>query len=79
LPFPIFGMGGPSGAESDQSTEAQGDGSMPPPPPPPSPTPTEPNTNEWGDPWLSDEQAGVSNPDDNSGFLDTLSDFFRDD
>ncbi|KAI7864715.1 Scramblase-domain-containing protein [Mucor mucedo] len=51
-----------------------GSASTPPPPPPP---PAE-NTNEWGDPWLSDEQAGVSNPDDEGGFFDSLSDFFGD-
>ena len=50
-----------------------GGASSPPPPPPPAE-----NTNEWGDPWLSDEQAGVSNPDDEGGFFDSLSDFFGD-
>ncbi|KAI8639275.1 Scramblase-domain-containing protein [Parasitella parasitica] len=90
MPFPMFGMGG-SGVDNkqdDQSTadagttaagSAVGENSgsfggnnMP----PPSNAPAESNTNEWGDPWLSDEQAGVSNPDDEGSFLDTLSDFF---
>jgi hypothetical protein len=76
----MFGMGGgASGADNEQGTPVEGDGSVGPMPPPPAPS--ESNTNEWGDPWLSDEQAGVSNPDDSnaSGFFDTLSDFFGDD
>lgn len=80
MPFPMFGMGGgPSGADSEQDGAVQGDGSIPPssPPPPPSASTEPSNTNEWGDPWLTDEQAGVSNPDDNdSGFFDNLTDFF---
>lgn len=52
-----------------------GGGAAAPPPPPP---PAE-NTNEWGDPWLSDEQAGVSSPDDGGSFGDILGGFFSDD
>ncbi|KAI7902800.1 Scramblase-domain-containing protein [Cokeromyces recurvatus] len=73
LPFPMFGMGG--GGEVDNSNEQQGiETEAPPPPPPP---PQQQNTNEWGDPWLTDDEAGVSNPDD-GGFMDVLKDFFDD-
>lgn len=66
------GVAGGAGGEVLGGGFGSGPSSTPPPPPPPAE-----NTNEWGDPWLSDEQAGVSSPDD-GGFLDTLSDFFRD-
>ncbi|KAK4516470.1 uncharacterized protein ATC70_011442 [Mucor velutinosus] len=94
MPFPMFGMGeGGANQEEDAGAAAGGAagvgtgaamgggvggsgsaGGEPMPPPPLS----EPNTNEWGDPWLTDEQAGVSNPDDQGSFFDTLSDFFGD-
>jgi hypothetical protein len=92
----MFGMGGGGAANEDQAPSADGGagagvgagvgtgvgtgmgtdvGGYPTPPPPP-----QQDTNEYGDPWLTDEQAGVSSPDDNtSGFFDTLSDFFGDD
>ncbi|KAI9485527.1 MAG: Scramblase-domain-containing protein [Benjaminiella poitrasii] len=72
LPFPMFGLGGGSEADTghEQQPEIGTEASVPPPPPPS-------QQNEWGDPWLSDEQAGVSNPDD-GGFFDTLKDFFDD-
>ncbi|CAO3617249.1 unnamed protein product [Cunninghamella blakesleeana] len=38
--------------------------------------PTQPRVNEYGDTWMSDEEAGVSTPDDHD-WVDTLSEFFR--
>ncbi|CAO3689383.1 unnamed protein product [Rhizopus stolonifer] len=82
LPFPMFGLGGGERQEPVEGGAAEGgiaeggpgmgESPMPPPPPPTS------NTNEWGDPWMTDDQAGVSSPDDNS-FFDSLSDFFGND
>lgn len=94
MPFPMFGMGGGGANQEEDAGAAAGGAagvgtgaamgggagesgsfggeSMPPSPP------SEPNTNEWGDPWLTDEQAGVSSPDDQGSFFDTLSDFFGD-
>ncbi|KAI8992309.1 Scramblase-domain-containing protein [Pilobolus umbonatus] len=69
--FPAFG-GGPRHEENPQPTNETSP--IPPPtdtvPPPPSST-----TNEYGDEWLSDDQAGVSSPSD-TGFIDSLKDFF---
>ncbi|CEP07820.1 hypothetical protein [Parasitella parasitica] len=92
MPFPMFGMGG-NGADNKQdeqsTTDAASTGAaagagenngsfedniMH----PSSNASSEANTNEWGDPWLTDEQAGVSNPDDQGNLLDALSDFFGD-
>lgn len=82
------GMGGAYGSAEAGAGAAMGEaagrfggtggGSDIPNTPPTPNTPTD-NTNEWGDPWLTDEQAGVSSPqDDRNGWLDTLSDFFGD-
>ncbi|KAG1456042.1 hypothetical protein G6F56_006925 [Rhizopus delemar] len=83
LPFPMFGLGGGERQEPVEGSAAEGSaaeggpgmGESPMSPPPPPPTS---NTNEWGDPWMTDDQAGVSSPDDNS-FFDSLSDFFGND
>ncbi|KAI8372292.1 Scramblase-domain-containing protein [Choanephora cucurbitarum] len=86
LPFPMFGYGG----SSEPSTNEEGSGGAaagsvptnepsdtvyPSQQPPASP---QDSTTEWGDPWLSDEEAGVSNPDDGPGFFESLNDFFGD-
>ncbi|GAA5804550.1 hypothetical protein HPULCUR_010050 [Helicostylum pulchrum] len=71
------GEGSFGGGDFGQSGGDYGQGSFGSTSPPPPPPPAE-NTNEWGDPWLSDEQAGVSSPDDGGSFTDVLSDFFGD-
>jgi hypothetical protein len=74
------GTGGAvGGAAAGMGSGGYGSSEAPPPmssPPPPN-APTD-NTNEWGDPWLTDEQAGVTNPQDEGGWFDSLSDFFGD-
>lgn len=72
----MFGMGGGGEASSEQDnpTTAGGEATGA----DLGETPTQ-NTNEWGDPFLTDEQAGVTNPSDGGSFLDSLKDFFPDD
>ncbi|KAG0948732.1 hypothetical protein G6F64_001867 [Rhizopus arrhizus] len=73
MPFPMFGYGGGREEQEGEINQDQHAGMAEPPSSPDIP----PTTNEYGDPWLTDEQAGVGNPDDHS-FMDTLSDFFKD-
>lgn len=74
------GVSGAAGAAGGDfgGVGSYGSGSSPSSSPPPPPPPAE-NTNEWGDAWLSDEEAGVSNPDDEGGFFNSLGDFFNSD
>ncbi|KAI8381257.1 Scramblase-domain-containing protein [Radiomyces spectabilis] len=89
LPFPFFGFGGgeregEAGTPEDQgapgaSNEPSAGPSNVNIPPNESPSPfNEPPRDDYGDGWLSDEEAGVSSPSD-SGFFDSLQDFFGDD
>ncbi|CEG66761.1 hypothetical protein RMATCC62417_03284 [Rhizopus microsporus] len=71
LPFPMFGYGNETREDPVVQDDQIGMNE------PPSVSSPPPNTNEYGDPWLTDEQAGVSSPDDNS-FMDVVSGFFKD-
>ena len=73
MPFPFFGFGGGSGEQ--QPSDQQGDTHTPPPPSndPSIPPQQQAPPSQYGqeDGWLTDEEAGVSSPNDFwSGFFD---------
>ncbi|KAI9300981.1 Scramblase-domain-containing protein [Cunninghamella echinulata] len=81
LPIPFFGGGSyenepKDSNENNGSQSSGGDGNIN-----PSPygqqQPSQPQTNEYGDVWMNDEEAGVSSPDDDDNWMDTLSEFFK--
>ncbi|RCI05288.1 hypothetical protein CU098_009912 [Rhizopus stolonifer] len=77
MPFPMFGYGGGEREEQVNEEAPVMDDNKPNPTASAPPSTPQDSTTEWGDPWLSDEEAGVSNPDDGPGFFDTLSDFLN--
>ena len=89
MPFPFFGFGG-SGEGGDQPQQDNPTPDQPmsqTPPPPPTTgfggqdTPQTPpsNTSGWGDDgWMSDEEAGVGNPQDED-VVSQIWGFFNDD
>lgn len=80
LPIPFFGGGSyenepKDSNENNGSQSSGGDGNINPSPYGQQP-PSQPQTNEYGDEWMSDDEAGVSSPDDDN-WMDTLSEFFK--